>query len=34
VIGGDVQSVETALDAVTETLGRDMGFTVEAVTKS
>ena len=34
VIGGDVQSVETALYAVTETLGRDLGFTVEAVTKS
>ncbi len=34
VIGGDVQSVETALEAVNQVLGSTLGFTVESVTRS
>ncbi len=34
VITGDVQSVETALIAVTETLCNDLGFTTVPVTKT
>ncbi|MGI6257679.1 MAG: BMC domain-containing protein [Anaerovoracaceae bacterium] len=34
VITGDVQSVETALTAVTETLCNDLGFTTVSVTKT
>ena len=34
VISGDVESVEVALHAVTETLKRVMGFTVTEVTKT